>query len=128
MKNQLILTLCAVMFLSACSSKQFPQTGSTIQPEALGSLIQKKKVQLIDVRTAAEYQEGHIPGASLMDVQQETRFLQQIQQLDTNQQYVVYCRSGRRSKTAKELMIQKGFKKVVDLEGGIMAWRGKTEK
>lgn len=128
MKKRLICALGAIMLLAACSNKQFPQTGSSIQPASLESLIQKKKVQLIDVRTAAEYQEGHIPGASLMDVQQESSFLQQIQSLDANGRYVLYCRSGRRSKTAKELMIQKGFKHVVDLEGGFLGWKGNTEK
>jgi len=41
---------------------------------------------------------------------------------------VVYCRSGKRSKQAMDLMQKQGFKKVVDLDGGIQAWKGATEK
>ncbi|MFM7672393.1 MAG: rhodanese-like domain-containing protein [Bacteroidota bacterium] len=128
MKNFIPILLSAVWLLTACSIKQFPQTGYTIQPVALESLMRHKQIQLIDVRTLAEYQEGHIPGAHLIDVQQEAQFIQQIQTLDVNRPYVLYCRSGRRSKTAKDLMMQKGFKKVVDLQGGFMGWKGNTEK
>ena len=128
MKRILSPALLAMLVFFACSSKQFPQSGTSIRPDALQTLIQKNKVQLIDARTEGEYKQGHIPGAQLMDVLQESSFLQQIKSLDPNKAYVVYCRSGKRSKKAMELMIQNGFKKVTDLEGGMQAWKGSTEQ
>lgn len=128
MKKYRIQLLAAILLLTGCSQRLFPPNGSSIQPMALESLLKKKNVVLIDVRTAAEYEEGHLPDAQLMDVQQEAQFLQQAQALDVNGSYVLYCRSGRRSQVAKELLLKKGFKNVVDLEGGFLRWKGKTEK
>lgn len=124
MKKTLAPLLCALICLLACSYKQFPQSGTSIKPDQLETITAKKNVILIDVRTESEFKEGHIPGAQLMDVMQEANFLQQIKSLNPNKAYVVYCRSGRRSKKAMELMQQNGFKQVVDLEGGIQAWTG----
>jgi len=128
MRNYFFLALVAIVGLVSRSNKQFPQSGTSIPPAKLQSLIEKKKVQLIDVRTEGEYKEGHIAGAGLIDVLQEASFQQQIQTLDRNKSYVVYCRSGKRSKQAMDLMQKQGFKKVVDLDGGIQAWKGATEK
>ena len=128
MKKYIFLSLVTLIGLIASSRKQFPQSGTSIPSDKLQSLIEKKRVQVIDVRTEGEYKEGHIPGAGSIDVLQESSFLQQIQLLDRNKSYVVYCRSGKRSKRAMDLMQKQGFKKVVDLDGGIQAWKGATEK
>ncbi len=120
--------LLVLITLAACSNKQFPQTGTSIEPEKLSSLTARPGVSLIDVRTEGEYKEGHIPGAIQMDVLQEAQFLQQIQALDPKKSYVLYCRSGRRSKQAMDLMQKQGFQKVVHLEGGIESWKGPKEK
>ena len=128
MKTTLIVSLAGILLTTACSTNRLPAAGSSIPATELQTLNTKGKVQLIDVRTEGEYNEGHIPGAQLMDVMQEASFLQQIKSLDTNKAYVVYCRSGRRSKRAMELMLQNGFKKVSDLDGGIQGWTGPKEK
>ena len=128
MKKNLLIALVASIGLIACVVKQFPQTGSSIGSSQLQEMMTKGKVNLIDVRTDGEYKLGHIVGASQIDVLQEASFLQQLQQLDPKQPYVVYCQSGRRSKTAMRLMQEKGFKKVVDLDGGFLGWKGATEK
>lgn len=120
--------LLVLITLAACSNKQFPQSGASIQTEQLRSLTARPNVTLIDVRTEGEYKEGHIPGAIQLDVLQETQFLQQIQALDPKKPYVLYCRSGRRSNQAMDLMQKQGFKKVVHLEGGFEGWKGPTEK
>jgi phage shock protein E len=128
MKNLLTILLLAAVGFTACSTKRIPASGSTIPATELQALTAKGKVQLIDARTEGEYKEGHIPGAQLMDVLQEANFLQQIKTLDPKKTYVVYCRSGKRSKRAMELMLQNGFKNVSDLDGGIQGWTGPTEK
>lgn len=74
---------------------------------------------LIDVRTPAEYAEGHVPGALLININ-DTDFSKEIAKLDTAKQYYVYCRSGVRSTRAQRAMQQQGFKNVCNVEGGIL--------
>lgn len=128
MNKLLIISLLTIVGFTACSTKRIPASGTSISASTLQTLTLSGKVVLIDARTEGEYKEGHIAGAQLMDVLQEANFLQQIKALDQNKTYVVYCRSGKRSKRAMELMRQNGFKKVSDLEGGIMGWNGPTVK
>lgn len=128
MKKNILIFVVSLLGLASCSNKQFPQSGTSIGSSQLQEMTTKQKVNLIDVRTEGEYKSGHIPGASHIDVLQESNFLQQIQQLDQTKSYVLICQSGRRSKTAMRLMQEKGFKKVVDLDGGMNGWKGNTEK
>jgi phage shock protein E len=75
---------------------------------------------VIDVRTPAEYAEGHVPNALLIDVSASS-FASQISQLDPNQAYVVYCRSGNRSAVAISQMLAAGFTELYDM-GPLTAW------
>ncbi len=78
----------------------------------------------IDVRTAQEYDAGHIPGAVLIDVNSDS-FDEMIKKLDKNAVYVVYCRSGIRSARASERMNSFGIKNVYNVSGGFGAWQEK---
>ncbi|MBR5541865.1 MAG: rhodanese-like domain-containing protein [Bacteroides sp.] len=85
-------------------------------------LIKDSNVQLLDVRTLEEYTEGHIPGCINIDVKDEAGFLVAVDELlDKSKKIAVYCRSGRRSRTAAEILIKKGFK-VYNLDKGILNW------
>jgi phage shock protein E len=75
---------------------------------------------VIDVRTPAEYAAGHVPDSLLIDVS-AANFAQQISQLDPNQAYVVYCRSGNRSAVAISQMLAAGFTELYDM-GPLTAW------
>ena len=70
--------------------------------------------KLIDVRTAEEFAEGHVQGAQNVDVESGA-FEAFIASLDKEASYSLYCRSGRRSAIAANLMAQAGFTKVTDL-------------
>jgi rhodanese-related sulfurtransferase len=74
---------------------------------------------LVDVRTAGEFQEGHIPGAVNIDLQ---RLAQRLGEIPRDQPVVLYCRSGSRSATAAGLLARAGYVHVYDL-GGIITWR-----
>lgn len=76
---------------------------------------------VIDVRTPEEFAEGHLDGAVLIDVNSPD-FEARIAELDRDQPYVLYCRSGNRSATARAVMADLGFTDVADVEGGIAAW------
>lgn len=79
------------------------------------------KAQLIDVRTAAEFAEGHLANAKNLDVRQPD-FNQVVAQLDRKQPVFVYCLSGGRSKTAAEQLRAMGYGPVYELGGGYLKW------
>ena len=92
----------AVFALAACSSAA---------PITVG-----KNTVVIDVRTPAEYSEGHLDGAVNIDIE-SADFGTILGQLPTDGEYVVYCRSGNRSAKAVEIMKASGFTNVTDAHG-----------
>ena len=96
--------------------------GSTVLTPAEGQelLGSGTELTLIDVRTPAEFAEGHIEGAVNSDIEGGA-FSSFIGELDKDATYVVYCRSGRRSALAAQAMVSAGFTHVYDL-GGIADW------
>lgn len=81
---------------------------------------------ILDVRTDAEFDEGYIPGALHMDVQNTAQFYENAKALDTSKSYYIYCRSGGRSGYACALFNSLGIKNTYNLVGGIMEWQGET--
>ena len=121
MKNPLRLLLVAVvalvgaLVLTSCSS------GSSVTTVGAQDFIAKSAqpgVVVIDVRTPAEFAEGHVDGAINVDVEAAT-FDAQIAQLDKGTTYAVYCRTGRRSGVATDAMGASGFTSVYNLDGGV---------
>jgi len=78
-------------------------------------------VQIIDVRTPAEFADGHIPGARNIPVQ-SADFTEQISGLDPAGTYAVYCRSGNRSQPAVAAMQQAGISTIYELASGTKGW------
>ena len=111
--------LCAIF---GCTAKGFV----SVDADEFAREIAKSGVQLVDVRTAEEYANGHIPNAVNVDIYQPD-FAKQIAKLDKKQTVALYCRSGRRSKSAAEQAVKLGFK-VVELDGGILSWQGELER
>lgn len=79
---------------------------------------------ILDVRTAWEFESGHLENAVHLDFFSDT-LEQDLQKLDPSKYYLIYCRSGARSYNACHLMSNMGFAKVTNLMGGIIAWHGK---
>jgi len=76
---------------------------------------------LIDIRTEPEVLEVHIPGAANVDYYAPS-FEEIVAQLDPEQTYLIYCRTGNRTGRAYTMMVDHGLEKVYDLSGGITAW------
>ncbi len=76
---------------------------------------------IIDVRTPEEFAEGHVEKAINIDYYSET-FRDELNNLDKNKTYLVYCRSGNRSGNALNIMAELNFKEVYNMSGGIIAW------
>ena len=93
-----------------------PQAQSLIQKNR-----QNKDFVIIDVRTPSEYTSGHIENAVNIDYS-ASNFRDEADKLDKNKVYLIYCRSGSRSKKALETMKELGFAEVYNLIGGITSW------
>lgn len=78
--------------------------------------------QLLDVRTSDEYANGHIKGAILADVTRDA-FQNVVANLDKSKTVYVYCLSGGRSSSAAGQLKEMGFKSIVNLSGGMLAWQ-----
>lgn len=79
--------------------------------------------QLLDVRTAGEYQSGHLAGSMQADWTSIGQFKDRVQHLDKSKPVLVYCLSGNRSASAAQWMRNNGFTDVQELKGGINAWK-----
>ena len=80
---------------------------------------------ILDVRTQEEYNQGHIPGAILIpDTEIEAKAEEVL--ADKDQLILVYCRSGRRSKLASEILVELGYTNIMEF-GGIIDWPYETE-
>ena len=98
----------------------------SVEREEFAAKLSEEGVQLVDVRTPEEFEEGHIPGAVNIDVN-GTDFEKKIGTLNPQEPLLLYCRSGRRSKMAAQKASKQGFQ-VTELEGGILSWQGPLEQ
>jgi rhodanese domain protein len=108
----------------ACAPKEGAEGGitslSAAEFEAL--LARDATVQLVDVRRPDEFASGHIEGAQLIDVT-ESDFLDRAQKaLDPKRPVAVYCRSGKRSLRAAQMLQKVGFKVIYNLDTGYLGW------
>lgn len=83
--------------------------------------IAEEGVRILDVRTPDEISEGYIEGAQFVDFYRED-FKIEIESLNKELAYAIYCRSGKRSSQAMEIMQEFGFENLYNLEGGIIEW------
>ncbi|WP_019614665.1 rhodanese-like domain-containing protein [Psychromonas ossibalaenae] len=94
-----------------------------VEPDTLLEQINKQQAPiLLDVRTENEFAQGHIQGAVNIPYDQ---LVNQIKKLKSykEQEIVIYCRSGRRAQVAAEVLKNKGFKHLSDLNGHILLWQ-----
>jgi len=91
-------------------------------PQELKNILNQKdsEIILLDVRTQAEYESGHINSAINFDIS-GTDFISKIENLDKFKTYILYCQSGGRSKLASILMEQKGLD-IINCEFGYISW------
>jgi len=92
--------------------------------EAKARMDSGEKITVVDVRTAAEYAQGHIPGA--ISLPNESIGTEQPALLpDKSAEILVYCRSGHRSRLASEKLVAMGYTAIYDF-GGIIDWPYET--
>ena len=79
---------------------------------------------IVDVRTPMEIEQGYIPEALHINIQDAGSFMQRANELDKSKSYYIYCRSGGRSKQACLILNSIGFSKTYNLLGGFEQWQG----
>lgn len=122
MKLLKILSLIAILCMTACSAKATNPGVEVVSPEVFQSkLAQDPAAYLLDVRKPDEFAAGHLAGAHLLNWLDPETFKADAKNLDKSKTMYVYCRSGRRSNEAANYLAEQGYK-VVDMDGGILAW------
>lgn len=123
--KRIIPILMALLLLSGCATQSAKKTYRQItMGEAVTMLEEETGYTILDVRTAQEYSEKHIPGA--INIANESIGTEDIPELpDKDQLILVYCRSGNRSKQASEKLVKLGYTNIVEI-GGINSWPGET--
>lgn len=97
--------------------------------ENINAVVFEKEIEntpeaiVLDVRTAWEFESGHLENAVHLDFFSPT-LEAELNKLDKSKYYLIYCRSGARSYSACSVMASNGFAKVANMMGGIMTWQG----
>lgn len=127
----LISTVVVSLFTVSCgnSQNQTPETAiaSTevivnVDAKTFGELSASQPGTILDVRTPEEWAEGTLKDAVKIDYQ-GNNFETEIENLDKNAPVYVYCKRGGRSSSAADILKEKGFTKVYNLDGGITSWQ-----
>ena len=113
------MTLLSTLF---GAKAQTSDTINILSASEFNEATSNKNVQLVDVRTAKEFNEGAIANALNFDFFQREIFISAFNKLDKEQPVYLYCRSGNRSQQAAKKLDSLGFKKIYDLKGGYMGW------
>ncbi len=79
---------------------------------------------IIDCRSSIEWRQGIIKKSKLINLLSPNGFMNEVEKLDKEKNYYIYCRSGVRSITACQILDSLGVKKTYNLLGGIMNWNG----
>ncbi len=112
-----VISLAGIFLLACAQNANF----KTVSPSEFQKLMNDKNTIVLDVRTSEEVSEGKIPGAINIDFYSND-FEKQALKLDKSKTILVYCKSGRRSAAAADVLTKKGYK-VINLDGGITNWQ-----
>jgi len=134
-KNRVLLSVMLILIIgiTGCgNNKKSDEVSNTASVNKIDAEIAMEMMAsgdsyvLVDVRTQAEFDEGHIEGALLLPNDQiETLAIEQL--TDKDAVILVYCRSGNRSAIASQLLIDLGYTNIYDF-GGITDWQGEIVK
>lgn len=122
MKRLLILFSIAITMLATSCIEETKGDIKLVTPEEMQTLLESKDVQLVDVRTPQEYEEGFIENSQNIDFNSPT-FDEDVTKLDKSKPVILYCKAGGRSAKCAEKLQKAGFVKIYDLDGGITQWQ-----
>lgn len=113
----LIMGILSILLAACYASNEI----HSVTPDEFEKGLSSEGVQLLDVRTADEYSEGHLATAINIDVTSPDFLQQASSTLSKEDKVYLYCRSGKRSLKAAQLLTKEGYQ-VVNLKTGILGW------
>lgn len=122
-RGLLALTLALSVLGTACSSDTITQSIELVSPATAAQVIEDDPAGLVvlDIRTLEEFNDARLADAIVVDFYADD-FAAQLDTLDKNVPYVMYCRTGNRTSEAVKTMKKLGFVKVYEIDGGIVNW------
>jgi len=117
--------LLAILTVLGLSSESIGYENVSV--EEFSIIIMQEDVQILDVRTPEEYATGHIEGALLADYNGASFKEDALKVLDKGKKVAIYCRSGRRSAAAAQILSKEGFT-LYNLETGVIGWSNEGKK
>lgn len=114
MKRKFFTSLIIFCFGASLSAQEIVQ----LDVQAFLNELSEQKGTLVDVRTTAEFNQGHIDKAIHIDFLQSARFDQKFREIDKSAPVFLYCAAGGRSNAAAQKLKNMGFLKIYDLKGG----------
>lgn len=122
MKKLLILCLMVLLYtFQSCGNANKGEIEMVSPVDVYEAVYGEDSLQLVDVRTQAEYEVSHLKNAQNICVTSDD-FKQKVALLDKEKPVYVYCKKGGRSAQAATILKEMGFTKVFDLQGGITSW------
>jgi len=100
-----------------------PDNGSRLAPEEVEERV-AAGAKIVDVRTAEEYEDRHIPGSILVPIGELARRLEELLE---DEEIICVCERGARSLRAAQFLIGLVYTNVAEMEGGMQAWTGPTD-
>lgn len=118
----LALTACTASPTAPAPTSQVDaaQLGPNVDVATVNGLLGRDDVLILDVREQSEYDAGHIPGVTLIPLNDVPNRLNEIPK---DKPVIVTCRSGNRSGQATDFLRQQGYTNVHNMTGGINAWQ-----
>ena len=128
MKRMLPAVLTILLLFTGCGGTSMKENSyQQITQESAKEMMDTQEVLILDVREQHEYDSGHIPGAVLLPVGTITKDTAAAVIDDLDTVVLVYCRSGNRSKTASQTLVDLGYTNIYEF-GGINTWPYEIEK
>ncbi len=123
MRSLLVLVLALSVLVAACSSDTTTQSIELVSPADAAQVIADAPEGLVvlDIRTPDEFNAARLADAIMVDFYADD-FASQLDTLDKDVPYVMYCNSGNRSSEAVKTMEDLGFVEVYAIDGGIVNW------
>ena len=123
--KKIAIVLGVVLSLVILNCKSDEQEGvKVVTPEEMENILEMEDVQLVDVRTPEEHDEGYIANSQNIDYKSPT-FDEDIKKLDKTKPVILYCKTGKRSAKCAKKLKEAGFEQIYELEGGITEWKYK---
>jgi len=121
-KSSLIASIVIVVIaVLGFAASRLIASGPTVGVDEAYQMYQQGAF-VLDVRTVGEWYEYHVPNTTLIPLDE---LAARVDELPRDQQIVVVCATGYRSRTGRNILLQPGFEQVVSMTGGLKKWSAK---